>query len=102
MCYIVGRTKTIINNMELKMHKRKIQAVINRIEDDKKAMQYLLKSKYKKRETIDTDVLRDQYDNEVVDVEAYHIDLEIENINGSISAYDDCVGRLKMLIESIK
>jgi len=84
------------------MHKRKIQAVINRIEDDKKAMQYLLKSKYKKRETIDTDVLRDQYDNEVVDVDAYHIDLEIESINGSISAYDDCVGSLKMLLESIK
>ena len=83
------------------MIKRKLQAVINRLEDDKKAMQYLLKDKYKKRETIDTDILRDQYDNEVVDVDAYHIDLEIENINGCISTYDDCVGRLKMLIESI-
>tara|TARA_R110001599_G_scaffold39461_1_gene120732 strand:+ start:466 stop:732 length:267 start_codon:yes stop_codon:yes gene_type:complete len=88
--------------MEKKMHKRKLQAVINRIEDDRKALQHLLKSKYKKRETIDTDVLRDQYDNEVVDVDAYHIDLEIDNIFGSISAYDDCVGRLKMLVESIK
>jgi len=84
------------------MIKRKLQAVINRLEDDKKAMQYLLKSKYKKREEVDVDVIKDQYGNEVVDVDAYHIDLEIENINGCISAYNDCVGRLKMLIESIK
>tara|TARA_R110000824_G_scaffold330735_1_gene517495 strand:- start:174 stop:440 length:267 start_codon:yes stop_codon:yes gene_type:complete len=88
--------------MEKKMHKRKIKAVINRIEDDRKAMQYLLKSKYKKREELDDEILYDQYEQHVIDVEVYHIDLEIESICGSVSAYDDCVGRLKMLIESIK
>mgnify|MGYP003139645744 CR=1 FL=1 len=84
------------------MHRRKLQAVINRIGDDVKALQNLLKSKYKKREELDNEELFDQYDQQVIDVEVYHIDLEIENINGCISAYDDSIGRLKMLKESIK
>ena len=46
----------------------------------------LIEKKYDERETIDTDVLQDQYDNEVVDVDAYHIDLKIEYLKGSIGA----------------
>ena len=84
------------------MHRRKLQAVINRLEDDVKALQHLLKSKYKKREELDDEELFDQYDQQVIDAEVYHIDLEIENLNGCISAYDDAIGRLKMLQESIE
>jgi hypothetical protein len=83
------------------MDKRKLQAVINRIQDDVNALETLLKSKYEKREQLDVDVIQDQYGNEVVDVDAYHIDLEIDNINGSIGAYEDVLKRLNMLKESI-
>ena len=87
------------------MNKRKLQAVINRIQDDVNALETLLKSKYKKREKSElngyTEVMQDQYGHEVIDVDVYHIDLEIESINGSIGAYEDVLKRLDMLIESI-
>ena len=84
------------------MDKRKLQAVINRIEDDVNALKYLLKSKYKKREQLDLSIVQDQYGHEVIFVDVYHIDLEIDNINGSIEAYEDVLKRLNMLKESIK
>ena len=84
------------------MDKRKLQAVINRIEDDISALKHLLKSKYKKREQLDVETMEDQYGYEVIDVEVYHIDLEIESINGNIGAYEDVLKRLDMLKESIK
>ena len=83
------------------MNKRKLQAVINRIQDDVSALETLLKSKYEKREQLDVETMEDQYGHEVIDVEVYHIDLEIESINGSIGAYEDVLKRLDMLIESI-
>ena len=87
------------------MIKRKLQAVINRIEDDVNALKHLLKSKYKKREQIDVDVFVDIFagtgDDEVVNVEAYNIDLEIESINGNIEGLNDAINRLEMLKESI-
>ena len=83
------------------MDKRKLQAVINRIEDDISALKNLLNSQYKRREKIDVDVIVDQYDNEVIDVEAYHIDLHIECTKGNIDAYEDVLKRLDMLKESI-
>lgn len=84
------------------MNQRKIQAVINRIEDDVNALKYLLKSKYKKREEVDVDVIIETNFNEVVHVDVYHIDLEIERINANIEAYEDVLKRLNMLKESIK
>ena len=45
--------------------------------------------------------MQDQYGHEVIDVDVYHIDLEIESINGNIGAYEDCIKRLNMLKESI-
>jgi len=83
------------------MNKRKLQAVINRINDDVNALETLLKSKYEKREQLDVEIMKDQYDYEVIDLEVYHIDLEIESINGSIGAYEDVLKRLDMLKESI-
>ena len=87
------------------MIKRKLQAVINRIEDDVNALKHLLKSKYKKREQIDVDVFVDIFagtgDDEVVNVEAYNIDLEIESINRNIEGLNDAINRLDMLKESI-
>ena len=86
------------------MDKRKLQAVINRIEDDISALKHLLKSQYKRREQLDLniEIVQDQYGHEVIDVDVYHIDLEIDNINGSIGAYEDVLKRLDMLKESIK
>ena len=87
------------------MDKRKLQAVINRIEDDINALKHLLKSQYKRRNKLELngydEVMQDQYGHEVVDVDVYHIDLEIDNIKGSIGAYEDVLKRLNMLKESI-
>ena len=83
------------------MDKRKLQAVINRIEDDINALKHLLKSKYKRREQLDLEIVQDQYGYEVIDVEVYHIDLDIESIKGNIGAYEDVLKRLYMLKESI-
>ena len=83
------------------MDKRKLQAVINRIEDDVSALNHLLKSKYKRREQLDLEIVQDQYGHEVIDVEVYHIDLDIESIKGNIGAYEDVLKRLYMLKESI-
>ena len=84
------------------MNKRKLQAVINRIEDDVNALKYLLKSKYKKREEVDVDVIIETNFNEVVHVDVYHIDLEIERINANIEAYEDVIKKVEMLKESIE
>ena len=87
------------------MNKRKLQAVINRIENDMSAIKHLLKSQYKRRENLKLDgydeVIQDQYGHEVIDTKVYHIDLEIENIKGNIGAYEDVLERLDMLKESI-
>ena len=45
--------------------------------------------------------MQDQYGHEVIDVDVYHIDIEIESIKGSIGAYEDVLKRLNMLKESI-
>jgi len=108
MCYIVVRTKTIINNMEKKMDKRKLQAVINRLEDDINALKFILKKEYKERDKIVTNINSDieYYDEQVcenvVNSSIYEIDLEIESTKGCISANEDVLERLEMLKESIK
>jgi len=54
------------------------------IKNDMNVYKHLLNKKYDEREEVDVDVTEDQYGNEVVDVDAYHIDLEIEYLKGSI------------------
>ena len=44
---------------------------------------------------MEVDVLRDQYDNEVIDVDAYHIDLEIEHLKGSIEVSEHIIELIK-------
>jgi len=44
---------------------------------------------------VEVDVLRDQYDNEVIDVDAYHIDLEIEHLKGSIEVSEHIIELIK-------
>tara|TARA_R100000805_G_C3546155_1_gene59568 strand:- start:142 stop:396 length:255 start_codon:yes stop_codon:yes gene_type:complete len=61
----------------------------------------LIEKKYDERETIDTDVLQDQYDNEVVDVDAYHIDLKIEYLKGSIGASKHIMQLIKDNIDNL-
>ena len=97
--------KSKYNREDKIMNARKIKGVINRIGDDISALNHLLKSQYKKREKLELngydEVMQDQYGHEVIDVDVYHIDLEIESINGNIGAYEDCIKRLNMLKESI-
>ena len=46
----------------------------------------LIEKKYDEREQLDVDVIVETNFNEVVHVDAYHIDLEIEYLKGSIGA----------------
>jgi len=61
-----------------------VDNLILSIENDIKVYKHLLNKELEKREEVDVDVTEDQYGNEVVDVDAYHIDLEIEYLKGSI------------------
>jgi len=61
----------------------------------------LIEKKYDEREKVDVDVLRDQYDNEVVDVDAYHIDLKIEYLKGSIGASKHIMQLIKDNIDNL-
>tara|TARA_R110002020_G_scaffold350245_3_gene563698 strand:+ start:806 stop:1060 length:255 start_codon:yes stop_codon:yes gene_type:complete len=65
------------------------------IKNDMNVYKHLLNKKYDEREEVDVDVTEDQYGNEVVDVDAYHIDLKIEYLQGSI-------GVSKHIMELIK
>tara|TARA_B100000475_G_scaffold45554_1_gene30216 strand:- start:219 stop:440 length:222 start_codon:yes stop_codon:yes gene_type:complete len=71
------------------MNARKIKGVISRIESDKTYWKYELRNSIDEREAIDTEV------------EAYELDLQIENIRGYISGLDRALDKLKMLSESI-
>ena len=88
------------------MDKRKIQSVINRIENVMNAIKHLFRSQYKRREKLELngydEVMQDQYGHEVIDTEVYHVDLHIECAKGNIGAYEDVLKRLNMLKESIK
>ena len=80
------------------MNNKKIKILIRSIKTDIHAYNHLLNKLYEKREGVDVDVLRDQYDNEVIDVNAHHIDIEIEYLKGSIGASEHI---MQMLKESI-
>lgn len=72
-----------------------VNNLILSIENDINAYKHLLNKKYDKREEVDVDVTEDQYGNEVVDVDAYHIDREIEFLKGSIGASEHIIQLIK-------
>jgi|GEM_PF-4730587 len=78
-----------------------INKLLHIIKTDINIYNNLIEKKYDERETIDTDVLRDQYDNEVVDVDAYHIDLKIEYLKGSIGASKHIMQLIKDNIDNL-
>ena len=65
--------------------------IIKDIKMDINAYKHLLDKLYKKRERLDDEVLYDQYDQHVIDVEVYHIDLEVEYLKGSIGASEHII-----------
>jgi len=78
-----------------------INKLLHIIKTDINIYNNLIEKKYDERETIDTDVLRDQYDNEVVDVDAYHIDLKIEYLKGSIGASKHIMQLIKDNVDNL-
>ena len=80
------------------MNNKKINILIRSIKADINSYNHLLNKLYNKREEVDVDVTEDQYGNEVVDVDAYHIDIEIKYLKGSIGASEHI---MQMLKESI-
>jgi hypothetical protein len=102
MYYIIIANKNNKIIMELKMNdiiKNIYWSVINRLNDDMSALNHTLKSKYDEREKIDVDVIIESSFNEVVDVDAYHIDLEIEYLTGSIEAHKHIEHHITQLIK---
>ena len=87
------------------MHKRKIQAVINRIEDELKISKNRLRREMKEREDI-TDNPSDrfrqysEYTNELHS-ELYEIDIEIESMRGFIQGLEYALEKLDMSKEAI-
>jgi hypothetical protein len=65
--------------------------IIEDIKMDINSYKYLLDKLYKKRERLDDEILYDQYDQHVIDVEVYHIDLEVEYLKGSIGASEHII-----------
>lgn len=65
--------------------------IIKDIKMDINAYKHLLDKLYKKRERLDDEILYDQYDQHVIDVEVYHIDLEVEYLKGSIGASEHII-----------
>ena len=83
------------------MIKRKLQAVINRLSDDKGMLKRALNDYYNVREEVDLGQMFDSNGDEVVNVETYHIDLKIESAGGYVEGLDEAIKRLEMLKESI-
>jgi len=78
-----------------------IDKLLHIIKTDINVYNHLIEKKYDKREEIDVDVIVDQYDNEVIDVDAYHIDLEIEFLKGSIGASKHIMQLIKENIDNL-
>lgn len=72
-----------------------VDKIILIIKHELNVYNHLLNKKYDKREEVDVDVTEDQYGNEVVDVDAYHIDLEIEHLKGSIEVSEHIIELIK-------
>ena len=84
------------------INNKSVDNLILSIENDINAYRHLLNKLYNKREEVDVDVTEDQYGNEVVDVDAYHIDIEIKYLKGSIGASEHIMQMLKESINNNK
>lgn len=78
-----------------------VNNLILSIKNDINVYNHLIEKKYDEREEVDVDVIVDQYDNEVIDVDAYHIDLEIEFLKGSIGASKHIMQLIKENIDNL-
>ena len=77
-----------------------INKLLHIIKTDIHVYNNLIEKKYDERETIDTDVLVYQ-DDEYVDADAYHIDLKIEYLKGSIGASKHIMQLIKDNIDNL-
>jgi|TARA_R100000482_G_C5109637_1_gene139844 archaellum component FlaC len=82
------------------MMKRKIQAVINRLEDDKGFIKRAIKDWYNEYEEADSNFER-MLDTWEISEEMFEIDRKIESAEGYVEGLDEAIKRIKMLKESI-
>ena len=82
------------------MIKRKIQAVINRLEDDKGFVKRGLNDWYNEFNEADSNFERIS-DTWEISEEMYELDRKIENAEGYVEGLDDAIKKLEMLKESI-
>jgi hypothetical protein len=71
------------------------------IKTDINIYNHLIEKKYDEREKIDVDVIIESSFNEVVDVDAYHIDLKIEYLKGSIGASKHIMQLIKDNVDNL-
>ena len=82
------------------MIKRKLQAVINRLEDDKGFIKRAIKDWYNEYEEEDSNFERIS-DTWEISEEMFELDRKIESAEGYIEGLNDAIKRLEMLKESI-
>ncbi len=82
------------------MIKRKLQAVINRLEDDKGFITRALKDWYNEFNEADSNFERIS-DTWEISEEMFELDRKIENAEGYVEGLDDAIKKLEMLKESI-
>jgi len=78
-----------------------VNNLILSIKNDINVYNHLIEKKYDEREEVDVDVIVDQYDNEVIDVDAYHIDLKIEYLKGAVGASKHIMQLIKENIDNL-
>ena len=77
-----------------------INKLLHIIKTDINIYNNLIEKKYDEREKVDVDVLVYQ-DDEYVDADAYHIDLKIEYLKGSIGASKHIMQLIKDSIDNL-
>ena len=82
------------------MIKRKLQAVINRLEDDKGFIKKALNDWYDEFNEADSNFERIS-DTWEISEEMFELDRKIENAEGYVEGLDDAIKKLEMLKESI-
>ena len=82
------------------MMKRKLQAVINRLEDDRGMLERALNDFYNEREEaeLDFEPISDTWE---ISEEMYELDRKIESAEGYVEGLNEAIKRLEILKESI-
>ena len=80
--------------------KRKLQAVINRLSDDKGMLKRALNDYYNEREEaeLDFEPISDTWE---ISEKMYELDRKIESAEGYVEGLDDAIKKLEILKESI-